>query len=211
MSENNSHDDLYKAFLDELNYKVWSTKESRFNANKRLLKLSTTAIQCRKILLIYSFAVSLLFVYNTFYGNFFNTNFLSSAITFLLILLLVLGQIETTRDYHIKAEEFRTCGLELSSLYNALLIFKTLIENQPLENKKQFTHKLSESYQRILTMHDNHEPIDTYIFKSKTFEYHNLNWFDVQVIKIKYYINTSLIFHLLIVFPPILFFILMKQ
>ncbi|WP_432673305.1 SLATT domain-containing protein [Flavobacterium sp. SM2513] len=144
-------------------------------------------------------------------GNFFNVNFISSAITFLLILLLVLGQIETTKDYHVKAEEFHTCGLELSSLYNALLIFKTLIEKQPLENKKQFTHKLSESYQRIVAMHDNHAPIDTEIFKSKASKYHNLNWLDVQLIKIKYYINTTFLFHLLIVFPPILLFILMKQ
>ena len=211
MTENHSQNDLYHAFVAELNYKIWSTKECRFNANKRLLKLSKTAHQCRQILLVYSVVVFVLFGYNMFFGELFIGNVLSSTITFLLIILLVLNQIETTKDYHTKAEEFHTCGLELSSLYNALLIFKTLIDNQPLEDKKQFTHKLAESYQRILAMHENHEPIDTAVFKSKAAKYHNLNWIDVQIIKIKYYINTSLLFHLLIVLPPILFAILMIQ
>ncbi len=125
----------------------------------------------------------------------------------LLILLLIIGQIESKKEYHSKAMEFHNCGLELSSLYNVLLIFNTLIENQTLENKKQFTHKLAESYQKIIEIHINHAPIDTDLFKLKDLKYHNLNWLDVQIIKINYYLRTLLFFHLLIAFPPILLYI----
>ena len=41
MNEHKNYKDyLDKTFLEELNYKIWTTKGSRFNANKRLLRVS---------------------------------------------------------------------------------------------------------------------------------------------------------------------------
>lgn len=209
MSEIEPNNALYQDFLDELYYKIWSTKESLFNANKRLIKLSKSAKQCYVILSIYFAALSLLFLYNIYNESIMSQTILNSSILLLLLLLLVLGKIKNTSDYHTKANEYHQCGLELSSLYNILIVFKTLIDNQPLENKKQFTQKLATSYQKIIDIPLVHESIDTDVFKSKTSKYHNLNWFDVQIIKVKYYFRTSFLFDLLIIFPPLLLFILL--
>ena len=126
-------------------------------------------------------------------------------------MLLVFSQIENAKDYTSKAKEFHNCGLELSSLYNELRIFKTLNENQSIPNKKQFAQKISANYQRILEKHQNHEPIDNAFFKSTTSKYHDLKWLDVQIIKIEYYLKTSFLYHFLIVFPPLILFILIRD
>lgn len=211
MNETTSDDFLYQDFLEELNYKIWSTKECRFNAKSRLLKLSHAANHCRKILLTYFITVVILGVFNLFYQNLFDQYHLMGSIILLLMLLLILSQIENKKNYLSKAEEFHSCGLELSSLYNVILLFKYIVDNQTIENKKEFTHKIAESYQRILKLYVKHERIDTDLFKLKTSEYHNLTWLEVHFIKINYYLKTSLFFHFLIILPPILFFIAIKR
>ena len=207
-----SHKDyLEKTFLEELNYKIWSTKGSRFNANKRLIEISRISNLCNSFLSVYLIAIGLLSVYNLYNENLFNENLIAYSITCLSILLLVFSQIENAKDYNLKAKEFHNCGLELSNLYNELRIFKTLDENQSIENKNHFAKKISSDYQRILEKHQNHEPIDNEMFKSTVAEYHNLNWLKVQKTKIKYYLKTAFLYHFLIIFPPILMFILMKK
>lgn len=208
-----SHKDyLDKTFLEELNYKIWSTKGSRFNANKRLLQISKLSNLCNSILSVYLIAIGLLSVYNIYNEKLYNENLIAYSITCLSILLLVFGQIENAKEYSSKAKEYHNCGLELSSLYNELRIFKTLKENPSLEEKLKFAQKIANDYQRILEKHENHEPIDNDIFKSKTAKYHNLNWFDVIKIKIEYYKRTDLLYHILIILPPVLIiFILFKQ
>lgn len=207
-----SHKDyLEKTFLEELNYKIWSTKGSRFNANKRVVQVSKLSNLCNSILSVYLIAIGLLSVYNIYNEKLYSENLIAYSITCLSILLLVFGQIENAKEYSSKAKEYHNCGLELSSLYNELRIFKTLKENTTLEDKLKFAQKTANDYQRILEKHENHEPIDNELFKSKTAAYHNLNWFDVNKIKIEYYIRTNLLYHILIVFPPIIIFILIKN
>lgn len=207
-----SHKDyLEKTFLEELNYKIWSTKGSRFNANKRVVQVSKLSNLCNSILSVYLIAIGLLSVYNIYNEKLYSENLIAYSITCLSILLLVFGQIENAKEYSSKAKEYHNCGLELSSLYNELRIFKTLKENTTLEDKLKFAQKTANDYQRILEKHENHEPIDNELFKSKTAAYHNLNWFDVNKIKIVYYIRTNLLYHILIVFPPIIIFILIKN
>lgn len=204
-------DYLDKTFLEELNYKIWSTKGSRFNANKRLLQVSRLSNFCNSILSVYLISIGLLSVYNIYNDKLYNENLIAYSITCLSILLLVFGQIENAKDYNSKAREFHNCALELSNLYNELRIFKTLEENQSIKNKKQFAQKISANYQRILEKHLNHEPIDNELFKAKTAKYHKLNLFEVQKIRIEHYIKTFLLYHALIVIPPIVIFLLIKK
>lgn len=207
-----SHKDyLDKTFLEELNYKIWSTKGSRFNANKRLLQISRLSNVCNSILSVYLIAIGLLSVYNIYNEKLYSENLIAYSITCLSILLLVFGQIENAKDYNSKAIEYHNCGLELSNLYNELRIFKTLEENQSISNKKEFAKKTSDNYQRILEKHQNHEPIDNDLFKSKTAKYHKLSWTDVQKIRIEYYFKTIFLYHALIIIPPIIIFILIKK
>lgn len=210
MTKEKSYKDyLDKTFLEELNYKIWSTKGSRFNANKRLLHVANLSNICTSMLSVYLIAVGLLSVYNIYSPATIDENLIAYSITCLSILLLVFGQIENAKDFSTKAKQFHNCGLELSTLYNELRIFKTLKENPTLEEKKEFAEKVSDKYQRILERHENHHPVDHDKFKISNSKYHELEWYDVASIEIDYYFQTSFIYHFLIVVPPVLIILLL--
>lgn len=196
-------DYLDKTFLEELNYKIWSTKGSRFNASTRLTKISRLSNLSVSILSVYLTAVGLLSVYNISF-NTLDGNLIAYSITCLSILILVFGQIENAKDFTMKAKEFHNCGLELSKIYNDLRIFKTLTEDQTIVNKERFTREISDAYQRVLERHENHLQIDNDLFKTKTAKYHLLSKFDVYKIKFNYYIRTAFLYHFLIISPPII-------
>lgn len=208
MTKEKSYKDyLEKTFLEELNYKIWSTKGSRFNANKRLLHVANLSNICTSMLSVYLIAVGLLSVYNIYAPTTFDANLIAYSITCLSILLLVFGQIENAKDFSTKAKQFHNCGLELSTLYNELRISKTLKENPTMEEKKKFAEEVSDKYQRILERHENHHPVDHDKFKISKAKYHELDWWDVATIEIEYYFQTSFIYHFLIIVPPILIII----
>ena len=205
MKPKNYLDYLDKTFLEELNYKVWSTKGSRFNASTRLTKIARWSNFSLTMLSVYLASVGLLSVYNiNVSSDKLDENLIAYSITCLSILTLVLGQIENAKDYTMKAKEFHNCGLELSKIYNDLRIYKTLTENQTIVEKEKFAKKISEEYQRILEKHDNHQQIDNDKFKTTKAKYHEMDKWDVFVINIRYYSRTIFIYHLLIFLPPII-------
>ncbi len=212
MSKKSHLDYLNKTFLEELNYKIWSTKGSRFNASTRLSKMARWSNFALTMLSVYLTAVGLLSVYNISVSDGkLDENLIAYSITCLSILALVLGQIESAKDYSMKAKEFHNCGLELSKIYNDLRIYKTLKENQTLADKEQFARKISDVYQRVLEKHENHQAIDNDKFKTTKAEYHGMNWFDVSIINVKYYLKTIFIFHILIFLPPIIIITLLLK
>lgn len=83
-------------------------------------------------------------------------------------------------------------------------IFKTLSDKPNLKEKRDFTKKISGKYERILESHENHHPIDHNMFKAAKAEYHELSKWSVFKIKADYYLKTSLIYHVLIILPPII-------
>ncbi|GEO02818.1 hypothetical protein AAE02nite_04820 [Adhaeribacter aerolatus] len=197
-------DYLDKTFLEELNYKIWSTKGARFNASQRLIKISRLSNLCTSLFSVYLIAVGLLSVYNLYNSTAINENVIAFSVTCLSILLLVFTLIENSRDYNRKSKEYHDCSLELSRIYNRLRIFKTLTNDVTDKKREEFTIQIADAYQDILAKHENHDPIDHQIFKTSKARYHKLNGFDVFIIKIKYYIYTAFIYHLLIILPPVI-------
>lgn len=208
MERNNYKDYLDKTFLEELAYKIWSTKGTRFVASTRLTKTSHLSNLAVSILTVYLIAISLLSVYNINFKTL-NSNLIAYSITCLSILILVFSQIENARDFTKKAKEFHNCGLELSNIYNNIRIFKTMRVLPSIQEKENFTKETAEAYQRVLERHENHLQIDNEFFKTKTADYHLLSSFDVIRIKVVYYLNTVFIYHFLIVFPPTIMVVLL--
>ncbi|MBE9577416.1 SLATT domain-containing protein [Flavobacterium proteolyticum] len=195
---------LEKSFLEELSYKIWSTKGARFQADKRLTVISKMSNISFSILSAYLIIAGLIAVYNL-NKNDENLNLINYLITALSIIQLVLAQYENSQDYKLKAKNFHDCGLELSVLYNKLRIFKTLKTN-PNENEiYNFCKELSEEYQVILAKYENHHPIDYQNFKKTQRGYFKeLTDKDSIIIKIKYIWICYGWYSLLIVSPPLL-------
>ncbi|MGE8514129.1 MAG: SLATT domain-containing protein [Chryseobacterium culicis] len=125
---------LEKSFLEELNYKIWSTKGARFEADNRLTKISKMSNISLSILSAYLIIAGLISVYNI--NSEIQFHLINYVVTALSIILLVLSQYENSQNYNLRARDFHNCGLELSSLYNQLRIFKTLDENSSDDKKK---------------------------------------------------------------------------
>lgn len=160
---------LEKSFLEELNYKIWSTKGARFEADKRLSIISKMSNISLSILSAYLIIAGLISVYNL--HSSIKLDLINYVVTALSIILLVLSQYENSQNYNLRAKDFHNCGLELASLYNKLRMFKTMNENSNEHEKRNFAISLSEEYQRILSKYENHTSIDYSNFKISHKEY----------------------------------------
>jgi hypothetical protein len=150
------HSYLGEDFIKELNYKIWSTKSARFNANKRLklkAKLSDVTIS---LISAYLIAAGLLSVYGINDEN----NHINYLITVLSILLLVISQYESSRKHVLNAHIYHTSGLNIAKLYNELRIFKTMNVLASDYEKLKFIKDITSRYQFILDNSPNHDNID---------------------------------------------------
>lgn len=206
MSTKNYKDYLDKTFLEELNYKIWTTKGSRFNANKRLLMIYKCSTLANSMLSVYLIAIGLLSVYKIYNDRFIEENILPYTITCLSILLLVFTQIENSKNYQLKAKEFHSCGIELSKLYNKLRTFKTFHLDATENEKGLFAQQISEQYESILEKYDNHDQIDYALFKTTNPDYFELSSLNVLMTRINFYVKSQLVYHIMIIAPPIIIF-----
>ena len=198
---------LEKSFLEELSYKIWSTKGARFNADKRLKKKASVSNICLAILSAYLVIASLISVFGISKGQ--NEHIVSYIITALSIILLVVSQFENSQDYKLNARIFHDCGLELSKLYNELRIFKTLKKSPSDYETYSFSKNLSEKYQVVLKNYQNHSPIDYNMFKVNNQDYFDtLTTFDTRKIRWKYKWEVYRWYTMMIVIIPVLIIIL---
>lgn len=194
---------LEKSFIEELNYKIWSTKGARFEADKRLTNISKISNISLSILSSYLIIASLISVYNLSKDS--DTNLLSYVITALSIIVLVLTQYENSQDYKLRAKEFHNCGLELSVLYNKLRIYKTLHTNHTEIEARNFASDLSSEYQAILAKYENHRPIDYSNFMISHRNYFvELTNFDAFKIKVSNFFIKYGWYSLVIILPAIM-------
>jgi hypothetical protein len=200
---------LEKSFIEELNYKIWSTKGTRFEADKRLTRISNISNISFSIMSAYLIIAGLLAVYNIENVSE-NLKLINYYVTALSIIQLVLAQYENSQDYKLRAKNFHDCGLELSILYNKLRTFKTLNNNVSEYETLNFCKKLSDEYQSILSKHENHLPIDYENFKISHRSYFTeINDEDLKKINKKYWLVCYGWYVLVIVLPPILIILTM--
>ncbi len=194
---------LEKSFLEELNYKIWSTKGARFEADKRLTIIAKMSNISLSILSAYLIIASLISVYNI--HSDIKIELINYVVTALSIILLVLSQYENSQNYSLRAKDFHNCGLELSSLYNQLRLFKTLSPNSSEIEKKEFAIKLSQDYQNILAKYENHLSIDYNNFKLAHQEYFkNVKQDERFLIKFKSFRLRYFWYSLIIIITPII-------
>jgi hypothetical protein len=194
---------MEKSFLEELNYKIWSTKGARFRADRRLSKIAKMSNISFSVLSAYLIIAGLLAVYNIENdGN--KLNYINYYVTALSIIQLVVVQFENSQDYKLRAKGFHDCSLELSKLYNRLRTFKTLNTDASEFATLNFCRQLSEEYQEILGRYENHEDIDYDVFKISQLQYFTeLKPEDIKRIKHKYLWLCYGWYSIIIALPPI--------
>jgi hypothetical protein len=206
---------LDKTFLEELSYKLWVTKGSRFIANKRLMRQSNLSNISIALLSSYLIIASLLAVYQLSFSNLIDANLLAFGSTTLSILVLVFSQIENAGDYKIKAMRFHDCALEFGTLYNEVRKFKTLEYNDTIAKEQvlKFCNEIDHKYQGILRLHENHDPVDYTRFQLENNEYFKFG--SIKFLRGNAYIffKTTLLYYSLIILPPVIvvLFLILKS
>lgn len=197
-------DHLNKTFLEEIGYKIWSTKGVRFKASERLLIKSDLSNKAIGFLSAYLIIFGLLSVYKISSDINVSDDLIAFGTTTLSILLLAFTQMEFAQDYKTKASSFHECALKLSSLYDEVRIFKTIKERKE-DDKITFCNSMSKKYQEILSRYANHSDIDYLTFRNGHLAYFNVSKWERQKIKLLYYFQVKLLYHLLIGLPPLIF------
>ena len=197
-------DHLNKTFLEEMGYKIWSTKGARFQANHRLVTIDRLSNVSLSFLNAYLIIFGLLAVYQISNESLLSANAVAFGSTAISILLLVFSQIEISRDYKVRAHMYHECSLKLSELYNEHRAFKTLGHSTD-DQKKKFALEISTKYQSVLGNYTNHDNIDYEKFKNENSEYFKLSWFEVQLFRAKYYLRVKFLYHALIATPIFIF------
>jgi hypothetical protein len=203
---------LSKSFLEELNFKMWSTKGARFNCDKRLRTKGNASNGGLSIISAYLIIASLITVFNIELGV--SQEVLNFTITGLSILVLVFTQFENAQKYDLVAKTHHDSGLKISELYNQLRIFKTL-QNKPKDDKVlEFAKDIVGKYENVLGTSGNHSRLDYERFLMTNIEWMKKNEPDKikrlnkNKIAIHYYWNVYGWYFLLIILPPILFVLL---
>ncbi|GGI57369.1 SLATT domain-containing protein [Winogradskyella haliclonae] len=199
---------LDKDFSVELNFKFWTTKGARFVASHRFKTINQLSSYSLGFLSAYLIILGLLSVFGIGTRFVVTSDQFALISTSLSILILVFSQLEGSNDYRLRAEKFHDCALEISELYNKLRYLKTSSMTQDEINK--LSEKLSVEYSTILKKYENHKYIDFLKFQTTKNDYFNLKWYDVLWIRLKYYCGTQLLYHILIVLPPILIYFIIS-
>lgn len=199
---------LDKDFSVELNFKFWTTKGARFFASDRLNTINKLSSYSIGFLSAYLIILGLLSVFKV------ETEFVISSEQFafistgLSILILVFSQLENSNNYRLRANQFHNCALEVSELYNKLRYLKTSTITADEINK--LSQELSIEYSNVLKKYENHKYIDFQMFQTTKNDYFELSNFKIFRIYLKYYFSTQLLYHTLIILPPIIIYLLIK-
>lgn len=192
---------LKKDFSAELNYKLWVTKGARFYAAKRLQKKNSLSIYTIGFLSSYIIIINLF----TFLPNLSLYHFAPEVLTIitisLSILVLVFSQIEALNSYSLKAEKIHSCAKEIGKLYNEWRYYKTCAKDSANINDKILDIK--DRYEIILDKYDNHEDVDTHLFKANHNDYFEFPKSYVRKAYFDYYLKVYFTYHFLI-FSPII-------
>lgn len=199
---------LDKDFSAELNFKFWTTKGARFIASHRLKTINKLSLYSIGFLSTYLIILGLLSFFENGNKLLFTTNYLPIISISISILILIFSQLEGSNNYRLRAEKFHDCALEIGNLYNKLRCLKTSNLEKEYINKQ--SENLSFEYNDILKKYENHEYIDYLMFQTTKKKYFKLKKIDIINIKLRYYLSTQLLYHILIITPPILIYCLVK-
>lgn len=195
-------------FDRELNYKMWSTYKARFNAASRLHRKHNLSTRAVALLSAY---VAIFSVITAIFGDALGAKEADVLLVVgvsLSIVILVIGLLETSQNYSVRADRFHQSGLDIAELYKALRSIKSRYKEKEKDHEFfQEIDKIRDKYNDILQRSENHEDIDHECFRAAKpkYEDHSLNIKDVKRIKRRLYWGQFFPYYAAMALPPILF------
>jgi hypothetical protein len=159
-----------KSQLDNLYRRSGITKESCFQATRRLEGHNNLSLWSLTILAFSLIVISLLtqlYADNAFITE--HKRFLGFAMTAISIFAMVIAVVVQKSDFSLKADRFRRQAMEINELR---LSFKHLIEKDISDNEQQKIYEeKSREYSHILNRDLIHDQIDFYVSSTQGIEH----------------------------------------
>jgi hypothetical protein len=195
-----------KEYHLELYDKIWRTKGSRFIAYQRLLKMDKLSTYSIGLLSTYLILINLLIPLKIIKTTDLNDSLIPFLTVALSIIILIFSQIEHSNNYRFNAAKFHDCATELGKVLNDLHM---LIKYENLNADKLRT--ISDQYSEILNGYDNHLSIDHEYHKAMNYKYFKMSSFESLIIRSYIKLSYSYLYYIVIVVPPIVFYIIIKN
>lgn len=167
--------------FNEIKKTLWTTKGVRFESNRRLTKKNEVSLFSISILSIYTIGMSLMQISSM--SNLSSVKNLSIATIIASVFIIVLSNLEASKNYCTRAERALKCGQEVSEIYIQLMNHKAAGTATPEVLSAAMRH-----YNRILKdFSDNHSNVD-YLYFAATHPYKfNNKWYSILWHKFLYY------------------------
>ncbi len=185
-------------------FKMWCTKGARFVADQRCKKAYNLSSFTIAFLSFEVIAISIYSLAGTFNES--ENRIITSYTLILSILFLVLSIFENAKNYNVKAKDYHNCALEIGKVYSKLKFILAQNKDEDFNDEKTLD-PLQREYEEILDKYENHEEIDYSKYKINKKKDFNLGKWEVILESLIIYYNTKLLYHLLLIFLPIILLI----
>jgi len=164
----NPKTDETESSLEQLTRKVWTTKGARLEAARRLERrgnASSWVILLSSLVLV-TLSIALLFPSGAMPGSMRALAESGSVVGAVAILLV--GIVERGKSYELKVDRHHRAAMQLNQLLDEVKI----AESKSVEEGTEEYHRIVQSF------HDNHEPIDYYLFAVKNRDSFCVSWYE---------------------------------
>lgn len=188
--------------------KIWTTRGCRFQAHKRLNEVNNWSTWTINILTVYIISLSILSLNPPESYNFLSEKTGAIFMICISITILLISVLENSKSYKLRADNMHRCAKELSFIYGEICLIRDgIVTNQISECLIEIDRK----YQNTIDKYDdNHTFLDYNKFRVINNSISGLSKFRKTGININYFFTVKGIYILLIIAPPIIFYIVYK-
>ena len=195
-------------FIKATYQQIWKTRGARFVAHANYLKQNKSSSFTIAILSAYVIVMSLFFISPSLSSKIDNGDL--SLITLAASLLtLIFSQIESSKDYKLKAEKLHQNAMELSDIYHEIQAL--LLSDDDLNDRYKLAQEISKRYNSIIQKCDeNHNDYDYKLFLASNWSDDDIKLTKNQASWIRFCIGIRIRYYYAIwILTPIILFVIL--
>lgn len=199
---------MKESFIKLTYQKIWKTRGARFVAHSNYLKQNKFSSFTIAVLSSYVIVISLFFISPTLSSKIKagDLNLITLAAS---LLTLVFSQIESSKDYKLKAEKLHQNAIDLSDIYNEIQAL--LFSDDELNKRYKMAQNISKRYNSIIKQCDeNHNDYDYKLFLASNWKEDDIKLTKMDAWLIKFHIGIKIRYYYAIwIFIPLFIFLIL--
>lgn len=199
---------MKERFIKATYQQIWKTRGARFVAHANYLKQNKASNFTIAVLSVYVIVMSLFFISPSLSAKI-STGDLSLITLAASLLTLIFSQIESSKDYKLKAEKLHKNAIELSDIYHESQAL--LYSDGDLDKRYEDAQNISKRYNSIIQKCDeNHNDYDYRYFLASNWTDEDIELTKRQARWIRFCVGIKIRYYYAIwIFTPIVLFVIL--